>query len=725
MYHNQPPPFQPPPGGVPPFPPNFQPGVPPPGGFPPFRPPNAALGFVPPPFPPTLSPAGGDGSPGGFRPPPNGFGFGPRPGLGAVPGASSSSSSGATPGFVREVKTTSVFVGGIAPGITDQTLKDLLNACGPLHELKRVSGANGKPQAFGFALFENPEVVMRAIRCLNGVELPDMTPEGRRDSKRKPLVVKVDEKTREFLEEFESTLGRSEGDEEADSHCRKAIQHIVALLTDPNATPLAGFGPGRGPGGRSPIAVDVPAHLRDLQEGDLPEEQRVVVLDQIAIFRETAARREREKKALEDEKERFKREQQRQGPISPANARKEPSSNYGYGNRVMAKEAQAAQAERQRQWGQTQNDSQKENGKDGRRESRDPQGYDKPVNFVKPRQVEGKGESERTDEEEEEMRKQRRDRERDHAFRDQERKVENRERHRIENLNREMSHRKQQADFEDRNRRRLTEMLENWDDEEIAEKGRESFYADRSRWRAQRQKVRQREFQDDLRDRHREEEERRTLEAESEEFLKRQMAEMAELEEKQKAAGLLTEDAAPIRLAINALPKEVKEEKKPDVVPPKPGIAFGGDDDDEDEKEKKKKRTLVKLEYEGDGLTEAEKIAQRNAKLLEIKRDVPRDRRALYAMAIQWAAIPESMMSTKIMSFIQSKMKDLLGEVDQDLADFVLEHLRERKKAADLIDGLEPIFADEATEFVTALWRQLAFESLAWASGLETGPMLV
>jgi hypothetical protein len=51
---------------------------------------------------------------------------------------------------------------------------------------------------------------MRCIRCLNGVELPDMTPEGRREGKKRALVVKVDEKTRQFLEEFESTVGRSD-----------------------------------------------------------------------------------------------------------------------------------------------------------------------------------------------------------------------------------------------------------------------------------------------------------------------------------------------------------------------------------------------------------------------------------------------------------------------------------------------------------------------------------
>jgi hypothetical protein len=74
-----------------------------------------------------------------------------------------------------------------------------------------VSGASGKPQAFGFAAFESPEVVMRAIRCLNGLELPDITPEGKAAGKPpKALVVKVDEKTREFLDEFEATLGRSD-----------------------------------------------------------------------------------------------------------------------------------------------------------------------------------------------------------------------------------------------------------------------------------------------------------------------------------------------------------------------------------------------------------------------------------------------------------------------------------------------------------------------------------
>ena len=39
----------------------------------------------------------------------------------------------------------------------------------------------------------------------------------------------------------------------------------------------------------------IPPHLHDLQEADLPETQRGLVISEIALFRERAAKREREK----------------------------------------------------------------------------------------------------------------------------------------------------------------------------------------------------------------------------------------------------------------------------------------------------------------------------------------------------------------------------------------------------------------------------------------------
>lgn len=149
-----------------------------------------------------------------------------------------------------------------------------------------------------------------------------------------------------------------------------------------------------------------------------------------------------------------------------------------------------------------------------------------------------------------------------------------------------------------------------------------------------------------MRDRQEEEQELKVLEAESEAFMRQQMAEMAELEAKQKARGLLTEDAPMIKLALDAQPDIKEDKKKADAAPPRPNVAFGGGDDDDDDYDgpKRKQRTLVKLEYDeqekkGDNINEAEMAARRNAKLLDIRNRVPRDQRRLWSMDIEWAAI--------------------------------------------------------------------------------------
>ncbi|TXT04929.1 hypothetical protein VHUM_04012 [Vanrija humicola] len=551
------------------------------------------------------------------RPPPSGYpprsshpglGHGPSAGLPQLPPYPPPVTSSAPPSANKDVQTIKVFVGSIAPGIGDPTLKDLLNACGPLHELIRVVGANGKPQAFGFASFESPEAVLRCIRCLNGVELPDQTVSGPPEQRpRKALTVKADQKTAEFLQGFEETLGRSDSDENADAQARRSIAHIVAMLTDPNATP--GGRPSKNRGGRySPIQVIVPAHLQDLKEGDLPEAQRVAVLDQIAIFRENAARREREKKLLDDEKERQKATQ-------PQGSRNNHSS-YGYGQRAFV--PPAAEPSRDR--------------------TEDPQRYNEPVNFVRPETAAGKGESERTDEEEEAIRKQKQDREQALALRDREHRVETRERQRIEGALREESIRQQRIDAEVRGKRSALEYLEDWNDDEVEERSRDLFISDRAQWRVQRQQNRQREDQEDVDDRRLESDEIKSLEAESEDFLQKQMAELASLEERQRKAGLLADDAAPIKLAIAAQAAAEPKETKPAAAQlhPRPAIALG--DEDDDASSQKKRRALVKLDYEKP-LDEAEEVAKTRARLLDISKNLPRSAAAIFDSVIEWSAV--------------------------------------------------------------------------------------
>jgi len=63
--------------------------------------------------------------------------------------------------------------------------------CGNVLSWKRVQGASGKLQAFGFCEFEVPEATLRCIRLLNDWMIADRS-----------LVVKVDCKTKVLLEDY-------------------------------------------------------------------------------------------------------------------------------------------------------------------------------------------------------------------------------------------------------------------------------------------------------------------------------------------------------------------------------------------------------------------------------------------------------------------------------------------------------------------------------------------
>jgi hypothetical protein len=135
----------------------------------------------------------------------------------------------------------------------------------------------------------------------------------------------------------------------------------------------------------------IPPHLHDLQEADLPETQRGLVISEIAQFRERAAKREREK--LRDVR----------AAVPNLSTQASPS-----GPKV-------------REWGKAQGAAERGPAALGH----DPQqGFSKPVGFVKAesrdaddeRQLPGK--AAKTDEELEHERKEARRRDEDNSFRD-------------------------------------------------------------------------------------------------------------------------------------------------------------------------------------------------------------------------------------------------------------------------------------------------------------------
>ncbi|TRM62125.1 hypothetical protein BD626DRAFT_499977 [Schizophyllum amplum] len=557
-------------------------------------------------------------------------------------------------------RSVSLFVGSISGGIDDDFLNRLLSACGPVRSFKRLITPANKPQGFGFAEYEDLDSAIRAIDMLTGIELPaleDMCAN-------KKLLVKADEKTKTMLDAHKSSRISTDQEEE---RTKDAKARIDELVTEINNVSQKAIDEGR----------------LEKEKGDLPENQRGLVISEIAQFRERAAKREREK--MRDMK-----------PAAPA-----PS-----GPKV-------------REWGKPQNTQASPplpgNGAQ-RGFGNGAQGYQKPVPFVKAesetrddRALPGK--SNKTDLQLEEERQEARRRDEEASFRDRERRYEPRERNKMTALERGIARERATRDAEERDRKEIRMRLDIWDDDESDE----LFYMDRARWRHARARRLEAEEAADAKSRAYEEEEAENLRRESEDFLARQMDEMQALAEEQRKAGLLLDDGAPVRLNV-ALPAGGQHKEGP-----KEKATVFGQEEEEEEAAKRRKVPLVKLDF---SVTETTEKAQE--RLEKIRTEVPTDKDTLFKRKVRWDGVTETMIDRKMEPLIKRLMIKYLGEMEEeDLIMFVLEHLKDHKAPKQLIEGLEPVLEEEAIELTVSVWRQLIFESMAYSDGLLTGDMYV
>ncbi|KAL9940514.1 hypothetical protein V8E36_000002 [Tilletia maclaganii] len=475
--------------------------------------------------PPPTHPSGYTGPPPAIMPggPP-----GPPPGI-SPPGAPPSGPPGASPIPAAPLgapePATTLFVGSIAAGVTDVWLTRLLEACGQLRQLKRPN------KAFGFAEFMDPGSVKRALMTLNGIELPAFDS----GAPAKKLLVKADEKTKKYMDGWESDRTATNQDIINDSEAISRVQSIIKRMQDPNA---------RHDGADSSIpAYEIPAHLKDLTSEELPEEHRGSVLSEIEQFRQAAAAREEaaRKKEIELEKQRAReREERERGSgsgshhSSSAAARGDGINGYhGGGHGRFAR-------------------------------GQDPQSYNRPRNFVAERggpasASTGEAEDdlagldpEERDEVVETRRKKTKEAEDARAFREAEHRASGRERARISHWERELAREKSDESKRQRERDNMLRLYKTWSEDEAQEK--EMFYYDRTRWRHHRRAYRQREQEKDARDQEAESAAAAAAAAEAERFLAQQAAEMAALQERQRAAGILipASGSGGIRLNIAA-----------------------------------------------------------------------------------------------------------------------------------------------------------------------------
>ncbi|KAI6015418.1 hypothetical protein PISMIDRAFT_30794 [Pisolithus microcarpus 441] len=577
-------------------------------------------------------------------------------------------------------KQTTLFVGSISGGITDDFLNTLLGACGPMKAFKRLITPANKPQGFGFVEYEDPDSAIRCINLLNGVELPALED----GCANKKLLIKADEKTKLFMDAYSAQKMKTDTD---DAKVQEARHKITTLIEDVNRTSLDAANRG---------LIDkeryvIPPHLHDLQEADLPEGQRGLVISEIAQFRERAAKREREK--VREVKESIPH--------------------------ILSSTTPTPSGPKMREWGkqQQQQTSTSPSGKGQQPQGKGAQNYSKPVGFVKAEDAGAAtgalGAGLKTDEELEKERREARRRDEELSFKDRERRYEPRERARIAALERTIARQNAIKEAEERDRLEMQQRLDVWDDDESDE----LFYVDRARWRQARVRRLVAEEAADGESRAYEEREAENLRIESEKFLARQMEDMQALAEEQRKAGMLLDDGAPVKLHVSLNPAPVKTEPSQKEAK---ATVFGQEEEEEEGGIKKRKAPLVKLDFSA---AEGEKAKER---LETIKQSVPHDKETLFKAKVRWDGLTDMMIDRKFEPIIKHQMVKYLGELeDDDLIMFVVEHLKDHKGPQKLVEGLEPVLEEEAQEFVVNIWRQVIFESMAYGDGLQTERMAV
>jgi len=218
--------------------------------------------------------------------------------------------------------TVTVFVGNITERAPDAMIRHLLTTCGSVLSWKRVQGATGKLQAFGFCELSNPDAGTRSIRLLNGFNIAD-----------KSLVVKVDAKTKKVLDEYITERIKKNGDtvpteaEKLDEYLdddmkyedNLATERINQIIKD-HQKEIDSYVPKEGVT-NLPLQRDPPPTSQILQkigtrdEGldNVEDEKKGIITREIDKFRETMKIREAEREVNEKnrEKDREKDREQR------------------------------------------------------------------------------------------------------------------------------------------------------------------------------------------------------------------------------------------------------------------------------------------------------------------------------------------------------------------------------------------------------------------------------
>ncbi|WPG99879.1 Hypothetical protein R9X50_00269900 [Acrodontium crateriforme] len=622
----------------------------------------------------------------------------------------------------REEVARTIFIGGLGEGTpSDDALESILRCAGKLRRWIRARDADDNPCKFGFAEYEDVESLEAANEILVNVQVP-LLKNGRLikdedgEAKKAALLVVVDEQSKSYIEEWK---GKRNEDDNARQFridgCKEDLRQCLTALA--NQAPFAddhdlnGHNGGddtimadgsNGDAGNAEV-ITIPLGVDD-ELSDIPADMRATVAEEIKAFRDRSNRRDVERLRREEELETAERERNNRFASPP------PSNGAPSGTQSSIQGAPT--------------------GPKGYRGAQLPSDYANGVSFVDSNGINHEDEdAEESDEELERRRQAAKIAEQDQLYETLERRRENRERTRAAAHERERTREEAAEKDAERAKEEAARVLREYDDDEEARLARHEYYKDHSAWLRKRAQFREREERDDERDRIAEErekaeEKRQTADAKgaADDFLNQTADELASRTQEQSAPSTTNAFGGGVKISLGSA--AARSRAQPNAAPRRAMADVEGLlEDEEDAAASGLKRPSLKpltdtstLPTDGQDLSDDERAAARQ----QLAAEIPTASDALFAYPIQWPHVLDpAVLDQQIKPFVEKKVLEYLGVQEDLLVEAVVDGIREKKAATEIIAELEPALEEESEVLVRKVWRLMVF----WGESASRGLM--
>lgn len=643
-----------------------------------------------------------------------------------------------------------VFVGNISEKAPDAMIRHILATCGNIVSWKRV-------QAFGFCEYYGAEAALRAIKVLHDMEVGG-----------KKLVVKVDSKAQETLDQFKAEkkgADDSEENQQFEAYCRQRISTIIAEHNEeiineekqneeedkPNIVDNVGF---------------------DLVPNE--DEKKNLIFREIGKFREVMKKREEEKEverkrkqeklngkhgALDnsdlEELRRIRRREERERREKEKEERDKREREREREEREKREREKKERREKERE--REKKDREKSIDKENRKEKDPEKGrshYDK--SRLREKEME---------EEELELKKEDdRRRERELAYQEKRKQWEIRENQKKKELAKERSKKQMVEEERERNAKKLKEFLEDYEDEkddlkyykgrelqkriELREKEIEEDGRDRQKEKDELEVIREKIYNSDFKDP--ELEFAKVLKAREEMYKPKLLIDVAEkqkdkikryeieidkeiekqknIETEHKRQGYVMDKtltpspqqpATPPSIEPQTPPPEFAPMTQPTTLMIKKRMdvkdVFNNDDE---ELPRPKKRKLVPLDYSDKKEEESKAVEEKKKNIRQLIERIPTDKDDLFSFHLDWTVVDNQLMEKRIRPWINKKIIEYIGEPEPTLVDFICSKVLAGSSPQAILDDVQMVLDEEAEVFVVKMWRLLVYEVEAKKLGL-------